>query len=229
MRKNVILVLCLAFLAAGVLFAVLRITALSERVHRLEQNQAVTTPPSDSGPQKRIAPPDGSLHKVLRIIDGDTVEIETMHGSLRLRVIGIDTPETLHPLKPVEPFGPEASQRAKELLSDKTVKIHYDSDPKHETWGKYGRLLAYLELPGGRDFGLVMINEGLAKAYPKYPFSRVAAYLAAEQKAKAGNVGLWQSRQPTTVPTTQPQIPHPRASDARSRGIKFPISITIRP
>ena len=154
MRKNVILVLCLAFLAAGVLFAVLRITALSERVHRLEQNQAVTTPPSDAGPQKRIAPPDGTLHKVLRVIDGDTVEIETMHGSLRLRVIGIDTPETLHPLKPVEPFGPEASQRAKELLSDSTVKIHYDPDPKHETWGKYGRLLAYLEMPDGQDFGL---------------------------------------------------------------------------
>ena len=52
--------------------------------------------------QERFAPPDGSKHKVLKVVDGDTVTIETLEGSLTVRVIGIDTPETVHPFKPVE-------------------------------------------------------------------------------------------------------------------------------
>ena len=108
-----------------------------------------------------------------------------------IRVIGIDTPETVHPLKPIEPGGPEASQRARELLEGHTVVIHYDPDPNHGKWDKYARLLAYLDLPDGRDFGLLMIQEGLARAYPKYPFSRQQAYLEAEEIAQQNKVGLW--------------------------------------
>ncbi|MBA7474977.1 hypothetical protein ES707_10340 [subsurface metagenome] len=128
------------------------------------------------------APPDGGKHRVLNIIDGDTIDIDTTAGDLRVRIIGIDTPETVHPGEPVEPGGPEATARARQLLAGKTVTIHYDPNPDHGKWGKYGRLLAYLELPDGRDFGLVMIREGFSKAYIKYPFSRQLAYLAAEQK-----------------------------------------------
>ena len=205
MRKHVALAFCLSALLAGILFSSIRVVILSERVRRLEQAQPaenVRTPPLAIRPTRRLVPPDGSLHKVLRVIDGDTAEIDTEDGPLKVRVVGIDTPETLHPAKPVEPFGPEASKRAGELLLDQVVKIQYDPDPKHETWGKYGRLLAYLELPDGRDFGLIMIGEGMARAYPKYPFSRVTEYMAAEQKAKAGKVGIWQDQR--SVPTTQP-------------------------
>ncbi|MBA7615444.1 hypothetical protein ES703_22725 [subsurface metagenome] len=132
----------------------------------------------------KTAPPDASKHKVLNIIDGDTIDIETTTGFLRVRIIGIDTPETVHPGEPVEPGGPEATARARQLLGGKTITIHYDPNPDHGLWGKYGRLLTYLELPDGRDYSLVMIQEGFSKAYIKYPFSRQAAYLRAEQKTR---------------------------------------------
>ena len=130
----------------------------------------------------KTAPPDGSKHRVLDIIDGDTIDIDTAAGELRVRIIGIDTPETVDPGKPVEPGGPEATARARQLLAGKTVTIHYDPNPDHGKWGKYGRLLAYIEMPDGRDYGLVMIQVGLSKAYIKYPFSRMLAYSRAEQK-----------------------------------------------
>ncbi|MCD4825488.1 MAG: thermonuclease family protein [Phycisphaerae bacterium] len=203
MRKNIALILCLSLLAAGVLFSSFRVVILTERVRDLEQAQHIEPPPKPQeqllSVKQRIAPPDNSLHKVLAIVDGDTIQIDTGTGPLKVRIIGIDTPETVHPFKPVQPFGLEASKRAKELLLDKTIKIQYDPDPKHGKWGNFKRLLVYIELPDGRDFGLVMISEGLARAYPKYPFSRVEAYLEVEQKAKNAKIGLWGiSTQPVT-------------------------------
>ena len=191
MRKNVALALCLSVLLAGVIFSSARVIVLTERVRGLEQAQRAVVPlsPQQQSYQakRRIAPPDNSLHKVLAVVDGDTIKIDTKAGPLTVRIIGIDTPETVHPFKPVEPLGPEATARARELLIDKTVRIQYDPDPAHDRWGKYGRLLAYIELPDGRDFGLIMIREGLAKAYPKYPFSRQNKYvLAAPPKPPPG-------------------------------------------
>ena len=205
MLKRVLLALCLACLAAGVIFSVARVTLLTERVRRLETAQEEQSSEPFARPARtselRLAPPDNALYEVLEVVDGDTLAIDTETGPLKVRVIGIDTPETVHPFEPIEPFGPEASERAKQLLEGKKVKIEYDPDPTHDTWGKYGRLLAYIQLPDGRDFGLVMIEEGMAKAYPKYPFSRQEKYLQAEQDAVNAKIGLWadQSRLPTTV------------------------------
>ncbi len=193
--KKILLVLSCAVLTAMVMFTVLRVIALTRRVQKLENivnslQQTTLSQPTDLV-QEKFAPPDGSKHKVLKVVDGDTVTIETTEGSLTVRVIGIDTPETVHPFKPVEVGGQEASDRAKELLEGQTVVIHYDPDPKHGKWGNYKRLLVYLDLPDGRDFGLVMIQEGFAKAYPKYPFSRQELYLEAEQVAQQNKVGIW--------------------------------------
>jgi len=195
MRKSVLLALCLALLAAGVLFACLRIVSLSERVRALEQRQH-PIPVIAPAVRRRTPPPDHSLHKVLRVIDGDTFVMDANGGPLKVRVLGIDTPETVHPDRPVEPFGPEASRRARELLAGKPVTIHYDADLNKSKWGKYGRLLVYVELPDTRDFGSVLIREGLARAYRKYPCSRLAEYIKAEREAQAARVGVW--RRPTT-------------------------------
>jgi micrococcal nuclease len=128
---------------------------------------------------------------VLTVVDGDTIEIATASGAIKVRVIGIDSPETVHPYRAVEPFGPEASKRARGLLLGKTVRIQYDPGPTHDKWGKYGRLLAYIELPDGRDFGLVMITEGMARAYRNYRFSRMSEYVQVEQNARAAQAGMW--------------------------------------
>jgi len=193
--KKILLVLSFAMLTALVMFAVLRVVTLTRRVQMLENivNSPQDSPLSQSTsivPEK-ATPPDGSKHKVLNVVDGDTITIETADGNLTVRVIGIDTPETVHPFIAPELGGQEASDRARELLESKTVEIHYDPDPKHGKWGKYNRLLAYLDMPDGRDFGLVMIQEGFARAYPKYPFSRQEIYLEAEQVAQQNKVAIW--------------------------------------
>lgn len=193
--KKIPLVLFSAVLTAVVAFSLLRVISLTHRLQTLEAiiNSERESPlsQSTSSVHKKTAPLDGSKHKVLNVVDGDTVAIETAEGSLTVRIIGIDTPETVHPFKPLEVGGQAASDRARELLEGQIVTIHYDSDPKHGKWGKYKRLLAYVDLPDGRDFGLVMIQEGFAKAYPKYPFSRQELYLEAEQIAKTNKVGIW--------------------------------------
>jgi len=197
-NKNISLVLFSAVLTGLVIFSALRVVTLTQRVQTLEniihsyQVPSLSTPSLSSDLKRtKTAPLNDSKHNVLRVIDGDTIEIETEEGSLKVRIIGIDTPETVHPFKPVEFYGPEASQKAKELLEGQTVVIHYDPDPKHDKWDKYKRLLAYIDLPDGRDFGLVMIQEGFARAYPKYPFSRQESYLKAEEIAKHNKTGIW--------------------------------------
>jgi endonuclease YncB( thermonuclease family) len=163
------------------LFSSLRAVSVTKRIQSLETTVfADQSQPSYSilaSAIEKPTPKDGSTHKILRVVDGDTVEIEAETGPLKVRVIGIDTPETVHPSKPVEPGGPEATERAKELLADQNIIIHFDPNPNHDIWDKYNRLLAYLELPDGRDFGLVMVQEGHAKVYTKYPFSRQEQYL----------------------------------------------------
>ena len=197
--KKAALCIGAAVVVAASIFTSLRVISLSERIATLEQlhvaphpSEAAAAPVGYLGqPAPRIEPPDGSSHAIESVVDGDTAKIRYQGEAIGMRIVGIDTPETVHPSRPVEPFGPEASKRAAELLVGKTVRIHYDPDPKHDTWGKYGRLLVYLDLPDGRDFGLVMIGEGMARAYPKYPFSRSETYLAAEKKAREAKVGMW--------------------------------------
>src|SRR3990172_11152403 len=78
--------------------------------------------------------------QVLRVIDGDTIEVSLNGRSYTVRYIGIDTPETVDPNRPVQPFGPEASLKNKELVSGKTVRLEKDVS---ET-DRYGRLLRFV-------------------------------------------------------------------------------------
>jgi len=208
--KKVVLTLSCAVLVSLLLFTVLRTISLTQRVRTLESvvdyDQELYVPLSVGSVHlvhTKAAPADGSKHKVFNVIDGDTLKLETAEGSLSLRVIGIDTPETVHPLKPIECGGPEASQKARQLLEGQTVVIHYDPDPNHGKWDKYGRLLAYLDLPDGRDFGLLMITNGLARAYPKYAFSREYPYLAAERTAQQEKAGIWAEQYDPCEPTVR--------------------------
>lgn len=100
-----------------------------------------TTSPNhiSSESTSKIAGVQRTFPKVVRVIDGDTIEIE---GGDRVRYIGIDTPETVDPRKPVQCYGQEASNKNKELVEGKTVELEKDVS---ET-DKYGRLLRYVWL-----------------------------------------------------------------------------------
>lgn len=129
--------------------------------------------------------------KVRRVIDGDTIEIE---GGQRVRYIGIDTPETVHPQKPVECFGQEASAKNRELVEGKTVMLEKDVS---ET-DKYGRLLRYvfvgdLLTSSGQVFvNDFLVRQGYAYASTYPPDVKYQGQLTgAQQEAQQTNRGLW--------------------------------------
>ena len=98
--------------------------------------------------------------KVIKVVDGDTMDVSIDNKTERLRLIGIDTPETVDPRKKVQCFGIEASNKAKELLFGKFVSL--ENDESQGERDKYKRLLRYVFLQDGTNFNLFMIAEGYA-------------------------------------------------------------------
>ena len=125
---------------------------------------------------------------VSRVVDGDTVEITpAIDGVVDVRLIGMDTPETVDPGEEVEPLGPEASSFATEELTGRSVGLEFDVEREDQ----YGRLLAYVYL-GGEMFNEVLVDEGLAQAYPYEPNTRYGGRFAAAQKqARVAGIGIW--------------------------------------
>lgn len=128
--------------------------------------------------------------KVIKVVDGDTVDVETEGQVSRLRLIGIDTPETVDPRKKIQCFGKEASNKAKELLLGKYVTL--ESDDTQGDKDKYRRLLRYIFLPDGENFNRLMIAEGYATEYTYAdPYKYQAEFRAAQVEAQSQNKGLW--------------------------------------
>ena len=106
-------------------------------------------------------------YRVLKVIDGDTIKIEYKGQTESVRLIGVDTPETVHPNKPVEFFGKEASAFTKNLLLGEDVYLRFGNEDR----GKYNRILAYVfRAPDGLFVNLEIVRQGYGKAYVKYPF-----------------------------------------------------------
>jgi micrococcal nuclease len=128
---------------------------------------------------------------VVRVVDGDTIIVRGPGGRIEdVRLIGIDTPETVDPRRPVGCFGPEASAYAKHLLTGRRVVLRYD----RETNDRYGRFLAYVWLPGRpADFvNAQLVELGYARAYPFPPnTAHEALFAALERRAALGGRGLW--------------------------------------
>jgi micrococcal nuclease len=127
---------------------------------------------------------DPTFFDVIRVVDGDTVVLQAI-GPVRL--IGIDTPETVDPRKPVEYFGREASEYLRAMLAGRAVRLEYDQTRRD----RYGRTLAYLYLADGRFVNLEMVRQGYAHAYVKYPFRLMDEFVAAEHEAREANRGMW--------------------------------------
>jgi micrococcal nuclease len=106
-----------------------------------------------------------------------------------IRLIGVDTPETVHPDKPVQDFGPEASAFTKEQLQGKQVYLAFDWDLRD----RYGRLLAYVYTEDGTCFNARLIQEGYAYAYLSFRFQFMEEFAGLEQTAREQHRGLWGS------------------------------------
>jgi endonuclease YncB( thermonuclease family) len=128
--------------------------------------------------------PVGDFAKVIRVIDGDTIEIE---GGERVRYIGMNTPETVDPRKPVQCFGVEASNENKELVEGKTVRLEKDISERD----KYGRLLRYVFI-GDIFINLELVKRGFAYADTIPPDIKYQdLFLKAQQSARSAKIGLW--------------------------------------
>jgi len=129
--------------------------------------------------------------KVLRVIDGDTVEAGLNNRKETIRLIGIDAPETVDPREKVECFGKEASEKAREVLDGKNVVL--ESDPTQGERDKYGRLLRYVFV-GGENFNKLMIREGYAReyTYQSNPYKYQLEFIQAAKEARDNSRGLWQ-------------------------------------
>ena len=127
---------------------------------------------------------------VVRVVDGDTLVVMENGEEVTVRIIGINTPETVDPRRPVECFGEEASRAAKAMLTGEGVTLI--SDSTQGAVDKYGRALRYVALMDGTDVGLALISSGYAYEYTyDVPYARQSVYQAAEDVARTGGVGLW--------------------------------------
>ena len=141
---------------------------------------------SPAGPSP--AAPGASLTvPVSRVVDGDTFEIAVNGGTDDVRMIGVDTPETVKPGSPVECFGPQASEFTHRLLEGRTVRLEFD----HERRDVYDRLLAYVYL-GDRFVNAELVGGGYARTLEIEPNTSHAPQLARlEEEAGAAGRGLW--------------------------------------
>lgn len=130
-------------------------------------------------------------YKVVKVVDGDTIEIERYGKLETVRLIGIDTPETVDPRKPVQCFGKEASDNSKALLQGKSVRI--EADPLVGERDKYNRLLAYVWLDDKQLVNQLLVSGGFAHEYTyrSQSYKYQTEFKQAEATARESGTGLW--------------------------------------
>ncbi len=136
--------------------------------------------------------PGAMTARVVRAVDGDTLEIAVAGGREDLRLIGIDTPETVKPDTPVQCFGPRASTFTHDRLDGRTVRVVLGAERRDV----YGRLLGYVRV-GGRLFNAALVRKGLARSLTIPPNDRYAPlFHRLELDAARAGRGLWSACRP---------------------------------
>jgi len=155
----------------------------AEMPRRAEAQQSESAPPPARQRQASRA------RTVTHVVDGDTLVLD---GGERVRLIGVDTPETKHPEKPVEYFGKEASAFTRRMLEGKRVRLDYDQANAHvHHKDRYGRTLAYVFLEDGTFINAEIIKRGYGDTYTRLPFRYLDKFRRYEQEARKARRGLW--------------------------------------
>jgi len=133
---------------------------------------------------------------VVKVVDGDTIEVELPDRIEKVRLIGVDTPEMGRKDRAVEHLAVEATAFTRKLADGKRVRL--EKDPHGDTRDRYGRALRYVYLPDERMLNAVIISEGYGHAYTRFPFSRLEEFRKLEREARDAGRGLWS---PDALPT----------------------------
>lgn len=128
--------------------------------------------------------------KVVKVVDGDTIDISYYGKTERVRLIGINAPESVDPRKPAACFGKESALEARKLLDGKYVQI--EADKTQDDRDKYGRLLRYVTTREGLFFNLEIVKRGFAYEFTyKVPYKYQTEFKSAQDGAKNSKLGLW--------------------------------------
>jgi len=206
--KRNFLIIAIIFLS-GIFLGTLLSKGNQSEVFQTEfnkENQEIPIKPTNIQPTSldfKISPAKSNLAlaKVIRVIDGDTIEVEIDGSKKTVRYIGIDTPETVHPDREVQCFGKEASEKNKELVTNKTVELEKDVSEGD----RYGRLLRYVYVDNV-FVNEVLVREGYAHASSYPPDIKYQdKFRLAEQQARKDGMGLWGNVcELQVLPTTKP-------------------------
>jgi len=142
----------------------------------------------------------GKSFRVVYVVDGDTLDVDAPDGrrnTTRVRLWGVDAPETKHPTKGVGHFGPEASDFTQRACAGKVVSLELVPG---KTRGNHGRLLAYVTLPDDTLLNRELVRLGYAYADPRYEHPRKAAFEQQQAAALAARRGLWRDVRGTDLP-----------------------------
>jgi len=129
---------------------------------------------------------------VAKVVDGDTLDVDIpdrQYQHTRIRLWGVDTPETKSKKYGVMYFGPQAGDFTTKMTLGKKVTLYLD--PNKRTRGKYGRLLAYVKLPDGRFLNELLLTEGFAYADLRFHHSLYNKYKGLQAVARRQKKGLW--------------------------------------
>lgn len=136
------------------------------------------------------------LYHVTQVFDGDTIAINMNGKEEKVRMIGVDTPETHDPRKVVQCFGVAASNFTHQLLENKDVRL--EADPLSTNRDRYDRLLRYVYTQDNKFVEQELIQQGYGFAYLGFPFTKSDQFRTWQQEARDNNRGLWNSCTPTT-------------------------------
>lgn len=148
-----------------------------------------TGPFNNNDSSSQNGPEDTEQVHIERVVDGDTfVAKDKNNETVKIRLIGVDTPETVKPNTPVQPYGKEASNYSKEKLTNQDVFLEYDKEKED----RYGRVLAYVWLDKKTMFNEQLVKEGLAREKYFAPNGKYKnVFEEAESAAKAEHKNIW--------------------------------------
>jgi len=143
---------------------------------------------------------------VIHVFDGDTLLVRINNSEEKVRLLGIDTPETDGPYTKAEPLGEKASRLTKKLVFNKSVTLVYGGTSRRD---KHGRLLAHVIMPDGRVLNEILLKEGMAEFFRKFRYTRKERYKKLEAEARRSCKGIWRLRPPcSTKKSYRPQKLH---------------------